>query len=323
MRPPESDSGVRLYWRFGEDEAKTKSHTNGSINSSQATSEAHLVHGHTFDNVVLACHGDEVLPILTGEAERRRDSKNLVASRTNSSSNGSIKSIEFDANLVPKQEEDIFRAFATTENVCYLHSDLTLMPNREATWSSWNYLVNSRPSKLSHPAGVSLTYNMNILQHVSREAFGDVLVTMNPDHPPNPDLTQGEYLYRHPLYTVEAVRAQEKLEGIQNKRGVSFCGAWTKYGFHEDGFSSGLKVAVDHLGANLPFDFHDSTFSRGQTPVTGMADHIVRMVLSIMLIGIHAGEFVLRLPGVSLVLAIPTAIVAFVFDVLEHYELVN
>lgn len=69
---------------------------------------------------------------------------------------------------------------------------------------------------------------------------------------------------------------------IQNQRGISYAGAWTKYGFHEDGFSSGLKVAREHLGARLPFEFRDSTFSRGQRPVLGLADLALRVWIALV-----------------------------------------
>ena len=72
------------------------------------------------------------------------------------------------------------------------------------------------------------------------------------------------------------------LPQIQNVRGISYAGAWTKYGFHEDGFSSGLKVAVEHLGAELPFQFVDSTFSRGRRPVLGWRDYCVRFFVHLV-----------------------------------------
>ena len=83
----------------------------------------------------------------------------------------------------------------------------------------------------------------------------------------------------HPLYTPAAIRAQGKLHRIQNTRGISYAGAWTKYGFHEDGFSSGLLAAQEHLGAKLPFKFTDSTFSRGKTPQLGIADWLLRVII--------------------------------------------
>ncbi len=191
--------------------------------------------------------------------------------------------------------------FQTSKNVAVLHSDLSLMPTSRKAWTSWNYMALSHAgsgngsgngsgggggggsdSKSSHRSGisqVSLTYDMNILQHIPAATFGDVLVSLNPLHEPDPATVQGRYSYSHPLYTVAAVEAQAKLPAIQNARGISYAGAWTKYGFHEDGFSSGLAAARDHLGAVLPFDFVDSTFSRGRRPELGMADHVLRLVL--------------------------------------------
>lgn len=207
-----------------------------------------------YDHVVFACHGDEILPLLA------------------------------PSQSASPLEEEILTNFQTTENKAYLHSDPSLMPRRRNVYTAWNYLTttNPSPSKASHPAGVSLTYWMNLLQHIPDATFGQVLVTLNPPHPPAAPTVQGEYTYRHPLYTVEAVRAQERLEEIQNVRGVSYAGAWTKYGFHEDGFTSGLKVAVEHLGVQLPFELADSTYSRGRSPRLGIRDYIVRAVVSLL-----------------------------------------
>lgn len=228
----------------------------------------------TFDHVIMACHGDDVLPLMTSKAR------------------------------VPpsEKEQSILGAFQTSENVAYLHSDLSLMPKRRPVWTAWNYLTVSTPSKLSHPAGVALTYWMNLLQHLPEDEFGPVLVTMNPPHAPDPALTQGKYVYRHPLYTISAVEAQKNLAQIQNTSGISYCGAWTKYGFHEDGFSSGLKVAIDHLGATLPFDFQDSTFSRGTAPALNLKDHLVRSVILLLQRFIALLEILIALPPVALAL---------------------
>ncbi|KAH7347840.1 amine oxidase [Plectosphaerella cucumerina] len=210
----------------------------------------HLEDGHTdvFDHVILATHGDQAYKIIEPTAT--------------------------------PEEKAILGAFATSENKVVLHSDLSLMPSRPKAWSSWNYLTRSSPSTGRRNIDqVSLTYNMNILQHIPRETFGDVLVTMNPLHEPDSASVQATFTYRHPLYTPEAVRAQNALADIQNTRGISYAGAWTKYGFHEDGFSSGLQVAQDHLRARLPFPFVDSTYSRGRRPVLGVKDLILRVFI--------------------------------------------
>lgn len=205
-----------------------------------------------YDHVVLATHGDQAYAIVNGEAT--------------------------------KEEAAILSSFHTSENTAVLHSDLSLMPARRKAWASWNYLTLSGAAADGQPgtAQVSLTYDMNILQHIPAGTFGDVLVTLNPLHEPDPATVQGRYRYSHPLYTRAAVDAQGLLPRIQNSRGISYAGAWTKYGFHEDGFSSGLRAAQEHLGAKLPFDFIDSTFSRGRSPRLGTADLLLRAVILVI-----------------------------------------
>ncbi|KAK2598131.1 Cytochrome c oxidase assembly protein cox11, mitochondrial [Conoideocrella luteorostrata] len=224
----------------------------------------HFENGMTdsFDHVILATHGDQALSILGSTAT--------------------------------KQERDILSCFQTSQNEAVLHSDLTLMPRNRKAWSSWNYLTLSSPAR-ANINQVSLTYNMNILQHIPRDPFGDVLVTLNPLHRPRTALTKAKFYYSHPLYTPAAIRAQKFLRHIQNTRGISYAGAWTKYGFHEDGFSSGLHVAQEHLGAKLPFEFKDSTYSRGKKPRLGLLDHFARLL--IMLIQVFVVQILERLAG--------------------------
>jgi predicted NAD/FAD-binding protein len=121
------------------------------------------------------------------------------------------------------------------------------------------------------------TYNMNDLQKLPVERHGPVLVTLNPPFEVDAAKTVGRYQYEHPMYSaavrrripflrafyaqlilsstfdLQSVRAQSRLPEIQNARRVTFAGAWTNYGFHEDGFTSGLKLAVDQFGAEIPF----------------------------------------------------------------------
>lgn len=296
----------------------------GPVTLSWINAVSGRIEGDSFDHVILACHGDEVLPILSKHGLRKQPSSPASSIKSNksgkSAKSGFVKA-SAEAQSVSDEEVEIFSAFQTTENICYLHSDLAQMPKRRDVWTSWNYLVSSMPSKMSHPAGVSLTYCMNILQHLSEEMFGPILVTMNPDREPDPNLTQGKYIRRHPLYTVEAVEAQKKLEKIQNTRGVSYCGAWTKYGFHEDGFSSGIRVASEHLGAKLPFDFVDSTYSRGHSPDLCYKDYLLRVVLLIVLMGIRIAEFMLRLPLVRTFAGLTVWFVTFLLDMAEKARL--
>ena len=127
------------------------------------------------------------------------------------------------------------------------------------------------------------------------EKYGPILVTVNPRFPPDPKKVQGTWIYEHPLYTSEAIHAQSLLPRIQNTRGVSYAGAWTKYGFHEDGFSSGIKAAADHLGAELPFEFVDSTFSRGKQPILGLRHQLALVVVLLLQLTILWVTFPLKL----------------------------
>ncbi|KAI0860497.1 amine oxidase [Xylaria cubensis] len=203
-----------------------------------------------YDHVILATQGDQAYQIIAPSAT--------------------------------EEEKAIMSNFHTSENTCVLHSDISLMPKRRNAWSSWNYLTASSPWTGRDIDQISLTYNMNVIQRIPREAFGDVLVTLNPIHEPRAQTVQGRYSYSHPLYTPAAVEALEKLPKIQNKRGISYAGAWTGYGFHEDGFSSGLHVAIYHLGARLPFEFVDSTSRYGRQPELSILDWLVRVIILII-----------------------------------------
>ncbi|KAI5456374.1 hypothetical protein BGZ63DRAFT_366927 [Mariannaea sp. PMI_226] len=204
-----------------------------------------------YDHVILATHGDEALDIIRSSAT--------------------------------EQEKAILSCFQTSQNEAVLHSDPTLMPARNRAWSSWNCLTLSSPSRRRADVDkISLTYNMNILQQIPRDIFGDVLVTLNPLFKPRPETVRGKFYYSIALYTPSAIRAQKLLGHIQNTRGISYAGAWTKYGFHEDAFSSGLYVAQEHLGAKLPYEFKDSTYVRGKRPRLGLVDHFLRLLILII-----------------------------------------
>ncbi|KAI0974793.1 FAD/NAD(P)-binding domain-containing protein [Xylaria arbuscula] len=212
----------------------------------------HLENGKTevYDHVILATHGDQAFQIIAPSAT--------------------------------EEEKAILSNFRTSENTCVLHSDTSLMPKRRNAWSSGNYLTTSSPWTGRDVDQVCLTYNMNSIQHIPRKAFGDVLLTLNPIHEPRAETVQGRFSYSHPLYTPAAVQALEQLPRIQNKRGISYAGAWTRHGFHEDGFSSGLHVAMSHLGARLPFEFVDSTSRYGRQPEMSILDWFIRIVILVI-----------------------------------------
>ncbi|OSC97214.1 FAD/NAD(P)-binding domain-containing protein [Trametes coccinea BRFM310] len=182
-----------------------------------------------FDEVIMACHADTTVNILNA-----------------------------GGGMSP-EETRILEAFKWNRNEAVLHSDERLMPKSRLAWACWNYLTKSVTDTsgryLSNVNQVSLTYWMNELQHLPAARHGPVLVTLNPPFDPQPDLEFGRYKYDHPILSKEAIKAQDDVPSIQRTRGISYAGAWLKYGFHEDGFTSGLRAAAAIAGseARLPF----------------------------------------------------------------------
>jgi predicted NAD/FAD-binding protein len=157
------------------------------------------------DAVVLATHGDEALRLLADASARERA---------------------------------VLGAVRTQANRMVLHTDVGLMPRRRGVWSSWNYLARDRAD---HGREVSLTYWMNRLQNLVTPE--PLLATLNPLREPAPGRVLLEKTYRHPCYDAAMIAAQAALPGLQGERNTWFCGAWTGYGFHEDGIASAVAAA--------------------------------------------------------------------------------
>lgn len=134
-----------------------------------------------------------------------------------------------------KDEEEILSKIKYSKNVAVLHKDQNQMPAKKKAWASWIYLCSKKSNK------VSLSYWMNNLQNI--DAKKPLFVTLNPIEEVNKDDIFGTYDYEHPIFDEGAIKAQERLGEIQGKRNIWFCGAWTKYGFHEDGLNSAIEVA--------------------------------------------------------------------------------
>lgn len=169
----------------------------------------------TYDHVVIAAHSDQALAMLADPSAAERD---------------------------------ILGAIRYAPNVVYLHRDPRLMPKRRGAWASWNFLRWGREE--AGVNDVAVTYWMNRLQGI--DDGKPLFVSLNPPFAPDPALTFGRYLCDHPLYDAKAFAAQKRLGEIQGQRHTWFCGAWTGYGFHEDGLRSGLDVA-EALGASVPW----------------------------------------------------------------------
>jgi predicted NAD/FAD-binding protein len=169
----------------------------------------------SYDHVVIAAHSDQALAMLSDASDSER-------------------AVLGDIRYAP--------------NVVYLHRDIRLMPKRRRAWASWNFLRWQREGDTVND--VAVTYWMNRLQGIDDDR--PLFVSLNPPFEPDPALTFGKFMCDHPQSSAAAFAAQKRLGEIQGKRHTWFCGAWTGYGFHEDGLRSGLGVA-EALGATVPW----------------------------------------------------------------------
>lgn len=156
-----------------------------------------------FDKVVLATHSDQSLGLL-GDAS---------AEETNT-----LGAIRYQANHA------------------VLHTDTAVLPAHRRAWAAWNY----EQSGTGDPR-VCLHYLINLLQPVPFTQ--PVVVSLNPVRAIDPALVHGTFDYAHPVFDLAAIRAQTHIGALQGQQHTYFCGAWTGYGFHEDGLKSGLDVA--------------------------------------------------------------------------------
>ncbi|MEM7273435.1 MAG: FAD-dependent oxidoreductase [Actinomycetota bacterium] len=131
-------------------------------------------------------------------------------------------------------EEEILGAIRYRENDAVLHTDTTVLSPARRAWAAWNY--HAGPNR-SEP---SLTYDLTTLQRLpGRHRY---LVTLNPDPARPPSGQIARFRYAHPQFDTAAIRAQDRVEEIDGVDGLYFCGAYWRYGFHEDGLVSALRV---------------------------------------------------------------------------------
>jgi predicted NAD/FAD-binding protein len=168
-----------------------------------------------YDDVVLAAHTDQSLAMRGDDAD--------------------------------SDERSVLEAIPYMPNRVVLHSDESFMPKRKAAWAAWNYL---RETAGSEEGGICVTYWMNRLQNL--DPHHPLFVTLNPMREPAKGSVFGEWTFDHPQYDAAAFDAQSRLGRIQGRHGIWYAGAWTGYGFHEDGLRSGLDVATD-LGGYVPW----------------------------------------------------------------------
>jgi predicted NAD/FAD-binding protein len=163
-----------------------------------------------FDCVFLACHSDQALALLRDPAPAERE---------------------------------VLGAIGYQENEAVLHTDTRLLPRARRAWAAWNYHVPAEPLPR-----VALTYNMNILQRL--DAPETLCVTLNRREAIDPARILKRITYRHPLYTPAAVAAQARQRELNGARRTYYCGAYWRFGFHEDGVVSALE-ALCHFRDDL------------------------------------------------------------------------
>ncbi len=159
-----------------------------------------------FDHVFFACHSDQALELL--------------------------------ADATPA-ERQILGAIPYQPNDVVLHTDASLMPSRRLAWAAWNYHILKRTQDR-----VAVTYNMNILQGI--DAPVQFCVTLNNTEAIDPSKIIARFEYDHPMFTPDAVAAQQRHSEISGVDRTHFCGAYWRYGFHEDGVVSAL-TALDRF----------------------------------------------------------------------------
>jgi predicted NAD/FAD-binding protein len=160
-----------------------------------------------FDEVVLACHSDQALALLADPSEAER---------------AVLGAIRYQANRA------------------VLHTDRSVLPRRPGAWAAWNYERAAQSSR--ERVAVCLHYLLNRLQPLPFST--PLIVSLNPVREPRADGVIGSYDYEHPVFDLAAIEAQKRLPAIQGRAHTWFCGAWTRYGFHEDGLLSALQVVA-------------------------------------------------------------------------------
>jgi predicted NAD/FAD-binding protein len=164
----------------------------------------------TFDAVIFATHSDQALSLLEKPSV---------------------------------QEVKILEALQYQKNEALLHLDESILPKRKLAWASWNYLLDQNPEE-----PVALTYNMNILQSLNSDHT--FCVTLNNHDAIDPSKVIKKIIYHHPLYTVDAIKAQSRKHEINGQKNTYYCGAYCHNGFHDDGVVSALDVC-EHFGEKL------------------------------------------------------------------------
>ncbi|GGP61863.1 NAD(P)/FAD-dependent oxidoreductase [Shewanella saliphila] len=161
-----------------------------------------------FDDVVLTCHSDQALAMLTDPSQA---------------------------------ETEIFAPMAYQNNEVVLHTDINVLPKRKAAWASWNYRLDGENELDITQRPASVTYNMNILQRLPKDA-PTFCVTLNQTDLIDETKILRKFNYAHPVFNDASMKSQAKKSLINGKRHTYYAGAYWHNGFHEDGVRSAVDV---------------------------------------------------------------------------------
>jgi len=164
-----------------------------------------------FDAVVLACHSDQALALLRDADEDER---------------AALAGLRYQPNRV------------------VLHTDQRFLPRRKAAQAAWNY--HAETSRTMDLDRLTMTYDLNRLQRLDLQGVDDgthYCVSTNPTSALDESKVIAEFAYAHPVFDADTIAAQAALRAINGRRRTYFAGAYTGYGFHEDGLQSGVEVA--------------------------------------------------------------------------------
>ena len=162
-------------------------------------------HAERFDEVVIATHTDQALGLLREPSG---------------------------------EERKVLGDIRYQDNRAVLHTDASVLPANPKAWAAWNYERAASTERES--SRVCLHYLLNLLQRIP---FAQpVVVSLNPLQSIDPATILGEYDYAHPVFDLKAIDAQKRVPLLQGQHHTWYAGAWTGYGFHEDGLKSGLQV---------------------------------------------------------------------------------
>ena len=132
-------------------------------------------------------------------------------------------------------EREVLSGFPYQRNTAVLHTATSILPQRRRAWASWNYHLPDQPNNQA-----SVTYDLNRLQSLGLP--GPLCLTLNPNCEIDQQKVQHRFEFQHPVFSRESIVSQRRFEEINGRNGVSFCGAYWGYGFHEDGVNSTLAV---------------------------------------------------------------------------------